>query len=551
MELLSSKKSVKPLERDKLVDAIAAHLTRLIRDTNGITLDDTLELACGSALIQTEGHVYREFVEFRHLLGAFQEDEETISTLLEHPVAHGLRQFFKRFPLPYREEHIHLTGSLTAGFIYPRLAKLLEGPDGAMYRDKLRGVYGAEADSLDSVEDLDRMLRLKEHERFDRYLEILLPAKLVLRTRQDHSDAAYHMASELYTRYNVGYIRLKFTLSRITQSVAQQVPGLDDLTPEDVVLGLYDGFARFMTEQSRFSFTLSPCVRKEPSFWDSSRFESKAEDFMHQVNLILDLKERYPELNACLTDVDTVGNERDLYRKHDFLQMQPGFRKLHQHGFHIRSHHGETWRTLRYGIQAVDNAMNIWHIDRLEHGLSLGINPPYYFHSIMQRVLDWNRQGRGVPDGCMEADELQDMDWKEHGAVLAKIMAGERLTEHEVKEFSRVKFFAALEVERYQHDVLNRMIHKGVSITSLPSSNQRLTTSLPDYKDHPFSWWERKSVRQGVGTDNYITLDTDYLQELVILLLSDPKNLKITKLLMVATGERRRPYLSKMLWDMD
>ncbi|SVD50514.1 uncharacterized protein METZ01_LOCUS403368, partial [marine metagenome] len=53
-----------------------------------------------------------------------------------------------------------------------------------------------------------------------------------------------------------------------------------------------------------------------------------------------------------------------------------------------------------------------------------------------------------------------------------------------------------------------------------------------------------------VGTDNYITLDTNYLQELVILLLSDPKNLKITKLLMVATGEARRPYLSKLLWDM-
>ena len=129
-------------------------------------------------------------------------------------------------------------------------------------------------------------------------------------------------------------------------------------------------------------------------------------------------------------------------------------------------------------------------------------------------------------------------------------MSGTTLNAEEVREFSRVKFYAAREVERYQHDVLNRMIDKGVSITSLPSSNQRLTTSLPDYKDHPFSWWEQKSVRQGIGTDNYITLDTHYLQELIILLLSDPKNLKITKLLMVATGETRRPYLSKVLWDM-
>ena len=550
MELVNPHPSGSESDVERIVDAITEHLVRLIRDTNGITLDETLDLACASALIQTEEEVSRTFAEFRHLLGAFQEDEESITTLLEHPVADGLRKFFKRFPLPYREEHIHLTGSLTADFIYPRLAVLLDGPDGAVYRDKLRVVYGDDADTLASAQDLDRMLRLKSDERFERYLEILLPGKLVLRNRKDHEDAAYHMASELYSRYNVGYIRLKFTLSRITQSVDQQVPGLEDLTPEDVVLGLYDGFTAFASEQPKFSFTLSPCVRKEPSFWDSTNFSSKADHFMDQVNLILGLVERYPELEGCLTDVDTVGNERDLFRKQDFLEMQPGFRKLHQHGFHIRSHHGETWRTLRYGIQAVDNAMNIWHIDRLEHGLSLGINPNYYFHSIMQRVLEWNRKGRGVPSGSMEAFELEDMDWKEHGGVLGKIMGGDPLSDDEVREFSRVKFYAAREVERYQHDVLNRMIDKGVSITSLPSSNQRLTTSLPDYKDHPFSWWERKNVRQGVGTDNYITLDTNYLQELVILLLSDPKNLKITKLLMVATGEARRPYLSKLLWDM-
>ena len=57
------------------------------------------------------------------------------------------------------------------------------------------------------------------------------------------------------------------------------------------------------------------------------------------------------------------------------------FRKLQYRGFRIRSHHGEVWKTLRKGIQAVDNAMNIWRIDTLEHGLSLGINPNFYFHS--------------------------------------------------------------------------------------------------------------------------------------------------------------------------
>jgi hypothetical protein len=37
---------------------------------------------------------------------------------------------------------------------------------------------------------------------------------------------------------------------------------------------------------------------------------------------------------------------------------------------------------------------------------------------------------------------------------------------------------------------------------------------------------------------------------MLILLFTDPKNLKITKLLMVTTGETRRPYISHLLWKM-
>ena len=73
---------------------------------------------------------------------------------------------------------------------------------------------------------------------------------------------------------------------------------------------------------------------------------------------------------------------------------------------------------------------------------------------------------------------------------------------------------------------------------------------MKEYKDHPFSWWEKKGISLGIGTDNYITLGTDYLRELLIVLFTDFSELKITKLLMVATGEERRPLLSKTLWDM-
>jgi cytosine/adenosine deaminase-related metal-dependent hydrolase len=88
-----------------------------------------------------------------------------------------------------------------------------------------------------------------------------------------------------------------------------------------------------------------------------------------------------------------------------------------------------------------------------------------------------------------------------------------------------------------------------VTVTALPSSNQKLTGVIPGFQDHPFSWWEKKGVKLGVGTDNYVTLGTDYIQEMLLLLYSEPHDLKITKLLMVTTGESRRMYLSRLLWD--
>jgi adenosine deaminase len=105
-------------------------------------------------------------------------------------------------------------------------------------------------------------------------------------------------------------------------------------------------------------------------------------------------------------------------------------------------------------------------------------------------------------------------------------------------------------VEHYQHDVLNRMIDKRLTLVSLPSSNKKLTGALADYKDHPFSWWEKKGLRLGVGTDNDVTLNTSFIREMLILLYTDALELKIMKLLIVTTGETRRPYLSHLLWEM-
>jgi len=522
-------------------------LTQLISETSGLSLHDTLVLAEQSA---TPSEDLAQIREFRDLLGRFRLDETPIETLLDHPVSLALEGFFRAFPIPFRDEHIHLTGSLGADFVYPRLARLLDGPQRALYESKIADVYGRDALPIRNVADVDRLIRLGEGERFDRYLKILYLPKLVLVDREAHRDAAYHMASRLWRTSNVGSLRLKFTLMRETTDPAEQIPGINELTPEDVVMGLYEGFRRFQSEQPAFHFILSPSFRKEPGFYDATRYPSKKASFDDQVRQIIELVKKHPELADVLNEVDTVGNERGFYRKAHFQEMRVGMRKLQGYGFRTRSHHGETWNTLRQGVQAVDNAMNIWHVEAIEHGLSLGINPNFYFHSMLQRMLRGNANREAIAAGSREHSELLDMDWIGREGIRDKLLNGEPLTAQEATLATKTKFHHAGEVEHYQHDVLNRMIDKRLTLVSLPSSNKKLTGALADYKDHPFSWWEKKGLRLGVGTDNDITLNTSFLREMLILLYTDPLELKITKLLIVTTGESRRPYLSHLLWQM-
>lgn len=525
-------------------------LTLIVSETNGISLKETLNLLISSELNSENQKALDLAIEFRDLIDQFVTNKTTILTLLKHPISECLFELFKNFPIKYNEEHIHLTGSVTAEFIYPRLKKLLEGPHKAVYEQKIKEVYGDQALPINSVGDVDRLIRLDETEGFLTYLKILYLPKLIFTSREVHVDAAYDMANELYTKYNVGRIRLKFTLDRATSSSSEQIPGISEVTPEDVVLGLYEGFKKFQNEHDDFDFVLSPSFRKEANFFDSSRYKSRKEHFMEQINELIRMIDKYPFLQKHMTDVDTVGDERELYRKEHFYEMQTGFRKLQYRGLQIRSHHGETWHTLKKGIQAVDNAMNIWHIDTLEHGISLGINPNVYFHRLYQEVSHKNKQGMAITPKDPHYRELTELDWGNYKPVLDRLLKGDLLTEKDNTEFLKAKFHTAREVEHYQHDVLNRMIQKQISLISLPSSNNKLTGKFDDYKDHPFSWWEKKNVQLGVGTDNYVTLNTNFIQELMILLYTDPGDLKITKLLMVATKENRRPYISHLLWKM-
>ncbi len=535
---------------NSLKKALTNRLTEMISETNGIALTDTLDLLLKSDLREKSSETFETVLEFKELLDLFRTNKVGINVLLEHPVSDALADFFRQFPLKYNEEHIHLTGALSASFIYPRLQKLLAGPHKDIYERKIREVYGDESIPITSESDVEKLISLQDGEGFGRYLKILYLAKLVLVSREAHAEAAYHMADELYRKYNVGRIRLKFSLSRATTSSDEQIPGADDVKSEDVVLGLYEGFQKFRAKHKDFNFILSPSFRKEINFFDSTKYATRREHFMAQVNEIVALLDKHPFLTEHLCEVDTVGNEAEMYRKSHFMELQMGFRKLQYRGFRIRSHHGETWHTLKKGIQAVDNAMNIWHIDTLEHGISLGINPNVYFQRVFQNAMKKNRQGVAISAKDSEFVELNELDWGSSRPILDKLIAGARLSRAEEILFVKAKFHTARDVETYQHDVLNRMIQKGVTLVSLPSSNNKLTGKFEDYKDHPFSWWEKKGVQLGVGTDNHITLNTSFLQEMVIILLTDPDNLKITKLLMVTTGENRRPYISHLLWKM-
>ncbi len=529
---------------------LVKEFVEIVSETNGISLVDTLDLMLSSSLKTKNIEAYSWVSEYRELLNDFMVNKIDILTLKKHKFNLVLEEFFYLFPLKYKEEHIHLSGSLTAEFIWSKLQPLLEGPNRSIYERRIKAVYGESSWPINSAEDVDQLIRLKEDEGFTTYLKILFLPSLIFISREAHADASYHMANELYKKQNVGSIRLKFMMNRSTSKSEDKIPGLDQVTSEDVVIGLYEGFKRFQSEHKDFQFALSPSFRKETSYFDEEKFATRKEHFMHQIDEILAMIDKYPDLVPHLNEVDTVGDEREMYRKEHFYEFQHGFRKLQYRGFKIKSHHGETWHTLKKGIQAVDNAMNIWQIDALEHGISLGINPNLYFHQIYQRVILKNLSGTAIDSNSIDFKELMELNWANYRPILQKLLSGEVLSESDRTKFLKAKFHTAREVEQYQHDVLNRLIQKGVALITLPSSNNKLTGKFRDYKDHPFSWWEKKNVDLGMGTDNYVTLNTTYIQEMLILLLTDPSNLKITKLLMVTTGETRRPFISQLLWKM-
>jgi len=240
-------------------------LVKLNSETNGVSLGDTLELAERSILFGERPKELAAITDFRERLFEHSKSGIGMEALVDHEVGKTLQGFLASYPLHFQEEHIHLTGSLTASFVYPRLMELLDGPEAAIYEKKIIDTYGKDVLPITCEADVDALIRMRDNISFDRYLQVLTLPKLVLRDRQAHADAAYHLASTTFANYNVGRIRLKFSLSRVTGNATDALPG-KPVSPEDVVLGLYEGFERFSREEPSFDFILSPSFRKEAFF---------------------------------------------------------------------------------------------------------------------------------------------------------------------------------------------------------------------------------------------------------------------------------------------
>ena len=110
----------------------------IVSETNGISLVDTLDLMLSSSLKNKNADAYLWIVEFKALLNQFITNEIDLQKVMNHPFAEVLEDFFKAFPIKYKEEHIHLTGSLSAAFIWSQLKPLIEGTHASVYEQKIK-----------------------------------------------------------------------------------------------------------------------------------------------------------------------------------------------------------------------------------------------------------------------------------------------------------------------------------------------------------------------------------------------------------------------------
>ena len=95
-------------KKEKVIKEIKKVLIDIISETNGVTINDTLELLSFSPVLKKNPLVEKSLFEFRKLINGFQSNEVDISTLLGHPFSEAFFEFFKEYHSFFVSYLIHL-----------------------------------------------------------------------------------------------------------------------------------------------------------------------------------------------------------------------------------------------------------------------------------------------------------------------------------------------------------------------------------------------------------------------------------------------------------
>lgn len=525
-----------------ITQKIIRHLEKVLAKSSDSTLEDVIK----EFKKQVE---LRELAsEFETLLKTFRRNEKFLPNLFKHPIGQALREFFRCFPVGYLDAHAHLSGSLHSSFLLPKVLSVLSKDRGEVFAQHIERVYGKKAAQIQTEEDIDNLLCGYDTLSFKDFLikGLYLP-KLILLEKQTHIEAAEHIATTFYQNFNIRHLRLKFTLSRTTGDSFEQVPHSETMPFEDVILGLYEGFKRFQQLHTDFKFTLSPSFRKEEEFFDAKNFKNKQEHFEFLVDKLLEFLDKNPFLKEHVNEVDTVGNELYFYKEEHFLTWKRGVAKLKANNFKVRSHHGEIFFTLLEAVRCIGFAITIWKIDTLEHGLAAGVNPFLYFGRLKKKVFAKNALKQAIDQKEREFFELRDLAWDDKEWIFEKLLRGEELDQEEKRILRNLFFDKIKEVWDAQVEVLCLLLEHNVSITSIPTTNKKLTGLFNHYKEHPFPFWSSLGIKMNIGSDDYYPNNSDFIQEMLILLFANFETMQINFLLMCATNSQNISKINQIL----
>ena len=86
-------------KNQEITHSLEIELAKIISETNGISINDTIELLYHSYSLSQRPIIKKSVHEFMKLLSDFQADEIGIDTLMLHPFSLALMNYFRKFSL--------------------------------------------------------------------------------------------------------------------------------------------------------------------------------------------------------------------------------------------------------------------------------------------------------------------------------------------------------------------------------------------------------------------------------------------------------------------